>query len=216
MNAYLDEVDGGSRVDVQFEKRFKPGIRAGRITQSFRAWKRPQVKTGGRYRVHPVGMIQVDSIEHCRRAAISSADARKAGFESRDALLDYLDRKSHCKSDAGQPLYRVVFHYAGAGEDERPDTSPVDAADLDALRSRLMRMDRLSSRGAWTRQTLDLIEALPATRAADLASRVRSDTQVFKTNVRKLKKLGLTLSLETGYELSARGRQLLRKYATWS
>ena len=148
---------------MQFEKRFKPGIREGRITQSFRAWKRPQVKTGGRYRVHRVGMIQVDAIEHCRRAAISSADARKAGFESRDALLDYLDRKSHCKSVESQPLYRVVFHYAGSGEDERPDTSPVDAADLDALRSRLMRMDRLSSRGAWTRQTLDLIEALPAT-----------------------------------------------------
>lgn len=205
---------------MQFEKRFKPGIRAGRITQSFRAWKRPQVKTGGRYRVHPVGMIQVDAIEHCRREAISSEDASKAGFESPEELFDYLDqksdRKSDRKSDASQPLYRVVFHYAGAGEDERPDTSPVDAADLDALRSRLMRMDRLSSRGDWTRQTLDLIEALPATRAADLASRVRLDTQVFKTNVRKLKKLGLTLSLETGYELSARGRQLLRKYATWS
>ena len=201
---------------MQFEKRFKPGIREGRITQSFCAWKRPQVKTGGRYRVHPIGMIQVDTIDHCRREAVSSADARKAGFESPEALFTYLDQKSDQKSDASQPLYRVVFHYAGSGEDERPDTSPVDAADLDALRSRLMRMDRLSGRGTWTRQTLDLIEGLPATRAADLASRIRLETQVFKTNVRKLKKLGLTLSLETGYELSARGRQLLRKYATWS
>ncbi len=201
---------------MQFEKRFKPGIREGRITQSFRAWKRPQVKPGGRYRVHPVGMIQVDTIEPCQRETISRADAREAGFESTDALFEYLQRKSDRKSVENQPLYRVVFHYAGSGEDERPDTSPVDAADLDALRSRLMRMDRLSSRGTLTRQTLDLIEALPATRAADLAGRIRLETQVFKTNVRKLKMLGLTLSLGTGYELSARGRQLLRKYATWS
>ena len=216
---------------MQFEKRFKLGIREGRITQSFRAWKRPQAKTGGRYRVHPIGMIQVDTIEHCRRAAISSADARREVFESTDALFDYLDQKTDQKSDLksdqksdqkserrsdASQLYRVVFRYAGSGEDERPDTSLVDATDLGALRARLMRMDRLSSRGTWTRQTLDLIEALPATRAADLASRIRLETQVFKTNVRKLKKLGLTLSLETGYELSARGRQLLRNYATWS
>ena len=186
---------------MQFEKRFKPGIRDGLITQSFRAWKRPQVKPGGRYRVHPVGMIQVDSIEPCRREAISRADAHKAGFDSPDALCEYLDHKNDHKNDqkndqkkdgksvTSQPLYRVVFHYAGSGDDERPDTSPAEGADLDALCSRLQRMDRLASPGPWTRQTLDLIEALPATRAADLARRIPMETQSFKTNVRKLKKL---------------------------
>lgn len=33
----------------------------------------------------------------------------------------------------------------------------------------------------------------------------------FKPNVRKLKKLGLTISLDTGYRLSPRGEQLLGK-----
>lgn len=36
-------------------------------------------------------------------------------------------------------------------------------------------------------------------------------TQPFKANVRKLKKLGLTESLEIGYRLTARGQQVLGK-----
>ena len=32
----------------------------------------------------------------------------------------------------------------------------------------------------------------------------------FKANVRKLKELGLTISLEVGYELSTRGRAVLQ------
>ena len=35
------------------------------------------------------------------------------------------------------------------------------------------------------------------------------DTRPFKANVRKLKALGLTESLEVGYRLSNRGRQVL-------
>jgi hypothetical protein len=33
----------------------------------------------------------------------------------------------------------------------------------------------------------------------------------FKANVRKLKALGLTISLETGYELAPRGRLILQE-----
>jgi hypothetical protein len=199
---------------MQFEKRFKAGIREGLITTSFRAWKRPQAKVGGRYRVHPIGMIEVDGLGRCSRRDVSADDARRAGFESREALFEYLGRKSDVEGD----LYRVDFHYAGSGEREGPDTSRLPVADLDALLARLQRMDRLSSRGPWTRETLAEIEARPATRAADLAKRVGFETLPFKTNVRKLKKLGLTISLETGYRLSPRGKQLMehaRKH-TWS
>lgn len=164
---------------MQFEKRFKPGIRDGLITLSFRAWKRPQVKVGGRYRVHPVGMIEVDALGYCRRSDITAAPARTAGFESRKELFDYLDRKS----DGSPRLYRVAFHYAGDGEDARPDTSTLADSELEALGARLERMDRLSSRGAWTRETLRSIDKLPAIRAADLARRIGLETQVFKTMI---------------------------------
>ena len=49
----------------------------------------------------------------------------------------------------------------------------------------------------------------PRTRAADLASGIGRDKDWLKPNVRKLKNLGLTISLDVGYELSPRGRTLL-------
>ena len=73
-----------------------------------------------------------------------------------------------------------------------------------------MRFDRASRRGLWTPATLELIAARPATRAAELAAMLERDTASFKADVRKLKELGLTESLETGYRLSKRGRAYLR------
>ena len=49
----------------------------------------------------------------------------------------------------------------------------------------------------------------PAVRAADLAADAGRDKLPFKRDVRKLKELGLTESLETGYRLSPRGRALV-------
>jgi hypothetical protein len=42
---------------------------------------------------------------------------------------------------------------------------------------------------------------------------MRQDKLTFKANVRKLKSLGLTVSLEVGYRLSPRGRALLESEA---
>jgi biotin operon repressor len=46
-------------------------------------------------------------------------------------------------------------------------------------------------------------------RAADLAAGLGRERAAFKADVRKLKELGLTESLEVGYRLSPRGRALL-------
>ena len=61
----------------------------------------------------------------------------------------------------------------------------------------------------WTREALALIEANPARRAPDLAAELGRETAPFKRDVRKLKELGLTESLEIGYRLSPRGAALL-------
>lgn len=53
--------------------------------------------------------------------------------------------------------------------------------------------------------------ARPAIRAADLARRLGQETAPFKLNVRKLKELGHTESLEIGYRLSPRGERLLAR-----
>ena len=48
-------------------------------------------------------------------------------------------------------------------------------------------------------------------RAADLAPSLGRETQPFKLDVRKLKNLGQTISLEVGYRLSPRGAAYLRR-----
>ena len=54
-----------------------------------------------------------------------------------------------------------------------------------------------------------MIAARPGVRAATLAQRLGRDVPPFKRDVRKLKELGLTESLEIGYRLSPRGVAVL-------
>ena len=95
-----------------------------------------------------------------------------------------------------------------AGEDPRialREDADLDEADVADLDTRLERLDRASSHGPWTRQTLELIGRRPRVRAPDLAAEVGRERDSFKIDVRKLKRLGLTRSFDVGYELSPRG-----------
>ena len=56
---------------------------------------------------------------------------------------------------------------------------------------------------------LRAIEAAPAVVSTELAAAVGMERPPFKLNVRKLKGLGLTESLEVGYRLSPRGERYL-------
>ncbi len=109
------------------------------------------------------------------------------------------------------PTYRIRFH-AAAGPDPRSElaaTGALSADEVADLRRRLERLDRASSHGPWTNDVLQVIAARPAVRAADLAAGFGRETQPFKLDVRKLKNLGLTLSLDVGYRLSPRGEAYL-------
>jgi predicted transcriptional regulator len=53
---------------------------------------------------------------------------------------------------------------------------------------------------------LRLIAKRPGTRAPHLAASLGRETAPFKADVRKLKELGLTESLQVGYRLSPRGQ----------
>jgi hypothetical protein len=57
---------------------------------------------------------------------------------------------------------------------------------------------------------LRLIADNPGVVSTDLAPQVGMERPPFKLNVRKLKASGLTESLEIGYQVSPRGRAVLR------
>ena len=187
-----------------FTKRFWPGLADGSITMTFRRWKRRQVVAGNRYRT-PGGIVEVESVAIVDPATVTDAQAVRAGFSSAVELLADL------RGTPETPLYQVAFHRV---EGPDPRTVLAESADLDHaaiadIESRLARLDRASRSGPWTHRVLDLIAAHPGRRAPDLAKMVGAETQPFKRNVRKLKELGLTISLETGYRLSPRGEAFL-------
>jgi hypothetical protein len=177
-------------------------IAEGRVDRAFRRWERPRVKEGGR-QVTAIGVIGFDEVQWVPREAITEADARRAGFESAEQLLGFLDRR-----DAGE-IYRVSLRVVGPDPRVALREAMPTGAELDALLARLARLDRASSHGAWTRQVLELVEANPERRAGELAAELGRERLPFKVDVRKLKQLGLTESLPIGYRLSPRGRAVL-------
>lgn len=92
---------------MEFSKELYDDIASGDITVSFRLWRRPHAKVGGRY---PVGRveIEVDRIELVPFAAIAARDVRRAGEESREALRARAAHAGPIEDDT--PLYRIEFH----------------------------------------------------------------------------------------------------------
>lgn len=199
-----------------FQARFWPLIADGSVTITFRRWKRRQVVAGRRYRTghRIVGriMIEVDDVRVVDPATISNADARRAGFTDAATLIGQL------RGDADLAVHRIAFHVVDE-PDPRSVLAASDAltdADRVDIGQRLDRLDRASRSGPWTREVLAVIAAQPATRAAELAAGFGRDTVPFKNDVRKLKHLGLTESLEVGYRLSPRGVAYLAALAAGS
>jgi hypothetical protein len=192
---------------VLIERTTRAGITAGTITVLFRQWRRPQVVSGRRYRTS-AGILEMREVEVIGPEEITDDDARAAGYDCVDAVVQDLP------APPGElPLYRLRFDRL-PGPDPRDvlaNTVTMSDAEVALVRRRLARMDRASTHGPWTRQTLLAIAERPGVRAADLAAGFGREVFAFKNDVRKLKALGLTLSLEVGYTLSPRGKVYLSR-----
>jgi len=148
----------------------------GTLTVTWRAWTRPMVKVGGRYKVGP-SVVEV--------TALATVPASTVPDDHRARLGD------------ADPVWRVDFH--------RVEPEPARTFTDDELAARLDRLDRASAHGAWTYETLRSIRDHPGVVSTRLAEMVGRERMAFKTDVRKLKALGLTESLEIGYRLSPAG-----------
>ena len=178
-------------------------IRDGEIVAVYRRWRRPTVKAGGTLKT-AIGVLAIDAVEKVSLSKLVRADATRAGFET----LAELRAKIEAQRDG--TLYRIDVRWIG--EDPRIELREADVLSDDELaevQGKLARMDERSQHGAWTYQVLAAIDADPGKRAADLAKRFERERLAFKRDVRKLKALGLTESLEIGYRLSPRGRAVL-------
>jgi hypothetical protein len=190
---------------VLFTKDAWPGLADGSITLTVRAWTKPQAKTGGHYRVAGM-LLEATDVRQVPAGELTEADAVAAGEESLPQLLARLGDPA-----PDQLVWKVGLRYMG--RDDRHDRREHDDLtddDLAALKTRLDRLDARSPSGPWTRTTLRLIEKYPGVVSTALARHAKQDRPAFKINVRKLKEMGLTESLDIGYRLSPRGEALLR------
>lgn len=180
------------------------GIANGSITLVLRRWDKPRAKPGGTQRTM-VGTIRVDDVtEHPGGYRVTAAQARAAGYPDAKSAQKDLDRRP------AEHTYVIAVSYLEP--DERPELAADDklsTADVEAITARLHRWDTATE--PWTRPYLEMIGANEAVRAPDLAARVGLDVPRFKRRARQLKGLGLTISLDVGYRLSARGRAYLRR-----
>jgi hypothetical protein len=173
-------------------------IQDGAVDLAFRRWDRPRVVVGTRMRTM-VGLVEVTAVEEVDVDDLTEVDARRAGAGSLANLVKALEFK------ADKPAWRVGLRHAGADPRAALRDAVPSREEVATILARLERLDRASSSGPWTRQTLDLIDRYPERRAPDLAAQTGRETAPFKTDVRKLKELGLTESLAIGYRLSPRG-----------
>ena len=183
----------------------RDGVASGRITVAYRRWAEARVVEGRIYRTN-AGRIEIDSVRQVNPDLIADTDAEVEAADRRNAK----DVRRRLRGDESHPTFLIRFHLI-EGPDPREELAAqadLSADDLEELTARLARFDE-GHHGPWTTETLRLIQSKPATRAADLAASLNRETAPFKLDVRKLKNLGLTHSLEVGYQLSPRGTAYL-------
>src|SRR5262249_10206118 len=164
-----------------FQKRFHAGLVSGAVTVTFRRWKKPHVRPGGRYRCHPIGVLEVDRVGRVRPGAVTDEDARRAGFESRAELFSYIATGPEGPPSADEELWRIELHYGGDGD--RVEVALDDHLTADQVAALARRLRRM---GDWTVPTLRLIGRRPRVAASKLAASLGPEPDPFKLHVRPL------------------------------
>ena len=179
-------------------------IRTGDIDLAFRRWERPRLRAGTKMRT-AIGLVEVTAVQpiaarrdHRRRRAprgrtVARGAARAPGEEATPSAPS---TASACASPAPTRASRCARTPTSPTTSSRRSPPGCTASTAPA-----------TSRGRTRRSTL--IERRPETKAAELAADTHRELPAFKRDVRKLKELGLTESLERGYRLSPRGRAVL-------
>jgi hypothetical protein len=195
---------------VRFDQRLRDGIHSGAIVLAFRRWKRSQVVPGRRYRTG-IGMVEVELVDVVEPSWVDTAQApAKPATRASASCWPTCAVTRICR-----------FTASACGEIDGPDpreelarTASLTEADAAAITARLARIDRSSSHGPWTRAVLALVADRPGVVSTVLAEAMGWERQDFKLHVRRLKELGLTLSLDVGYRLSPRGESYLNHLRT--
>ena len=182
------------------------GIVAGTVTRVYRRWDVPRAKAGGS-QLTQFGVVAIDGVREIPDIGqLTEADAIACGEKNLASLTKWLMKRPEDR------IFEVTLHHAGADprlelREELPDEDGLLRID-----QALDRLDAAKTTGPWTRFILSWIRDNPAVVSKVLATLLDRDLQPMKIDIRKMKALGLTISLEVGYQLSPRGSAYLSWY----
>ena len=187
-----------------FKQRDLDQIKNGEISVAFRKWKKPRVKKDTLLKTS-IGLIRIIEISKTRLDLISTGDLQRAGHSSLEALKKLIENREG-------DIFKISLKYFGPDPRiELRNNTDISDIEIETILTKLKKLDLYSRRGAWTQRVLTSIKEKPELRAKDLAVLLGEEKEWLKLNVRKLKNLGLTVSLKTGYCISPRGEVILNK-----
>lgn len=179
------------------------GIIDGSVTRVYRRWDMPRAAAGGQ-QLTPEGVVAVDAVTEVESLdSLTEADAIACGEADLAALRKWLSKRPDDR------IFRMDLHFAGADPRWALRERLPDESELAVLGKALSRLDAAKATGPWTRTILEWIRDNPAVVSKVLAELLGRDLQPMKVDIRKLKALGLTISLDVGYQLSPRGQAYL-------
>ncbi len=188
-----------------FKKRFLTLIEKGEIQTAYRKWSHPSVSESGTL-LTAVGQLRITFLKKIEYDQITDSDVRKAGYVNRNELDKELSFKK-----VGD-LYKIGFKLEKADPRiklrENTDISESEMLEI------LTKLERLDSRGKvkyWTFKILKLVNVEPGKHAIEYATKLGYEKEWFKLHIRKIKNMGLTISLKDGYEISPRGKIVLER-----
>lgn len=186
-----------------FKNKFLALIENGKVRLVFRKWTRPTVKQGGTL-LTPVGRLKITSLAVVEYVKITDSEIAQAGYENRTELEKELGLKQ-----VGN-IYKIEFTLEADPRIELREKETLSDSDFEELVKKLERLDSSGAIKNWTFKILEAVASEPEQRAIDYAKALGYKKEWFKLNIRKLKNLGLTISLANGYKISPRGKEFLR------
>lgn len=180
------------------------GIKSGVVSLAFRKWEKAAIKKGTLLKT-AIGLVEIVDLSTISENKITSQDALKAGFESKEQLL-----KSLRQNDEAY-IYKIKVRFHSA--DPRIELREQNLTDeiFVELKEKLARLDKYSTNRFWTKSILLTIKDNPQLHAVGIAQITGFEKEWLKLNIRKLKNLGLTISHKVGYELSPLGKEFVEK-----
>lgn len=188
-----------------FKKKFLTLIENGEIHTAFRRWTRPSVSESGTL-LTPVGQLRIKSIDKVEYSQITDDEIVQAGYRNRKEL-----DKELAFRDKGD-IYKIDFNLECADPRiELRDNTKISTDEMNEIIGKLKRYDTSGKVRNWTLKVLEIVDREPGKYAIEYSTRLGYEKEWFKLNIRKLKNLGLTISLSDGYEISPRGKVVLNK-----